>query len=330
MTVSRALPSARHSISAAVLLAALALAAPLPVYAFSLAAFGIVHVLTELAYVDRRFSDRVASRVGQTWILLLAAVVLVRILAITGTLEGRPRAWMELGLVMLLALAVLPIARRSAAQALLASACIAVVALLLVGSTLAPFEVLVILAFLHNLTPVGFLAEALHGDERRGAMRLCALLFVAVPLLLISGLPRMGLHALGLDNGHWQIGGVGSAEDHLGALVPRAWVVGTTAFDLFTAAVYLQCLHYAVVIGVLPRLVQHDRSTASVTLPWPTGHRFTWLLVVAGGVSLVLFAQSFSEARALYGIFAAVHAWIEVPILLTALALPPLAGRIAT
>jgi hypothetical protein len=35
------------------------------------------------------------------------------------------------------------------------------------------------------------------------------------------------------------------------------------------------------------------------------------------------FAQSFTETRSVYGIFAAVHAWIEVPILLLALELRP-------
>ncbi|MCP5065448.1 MAG: hypothetical protein GY946_02690 [bacterium] len=330
MTAPRALPSTRLSISAALLLAAVALTAPLPVYALSLATFGIVHVLTELAYVDRRFSDRVATRVGQTWIVLLGAIVLVRILAITGGLDGEPRAWSELGLVTLLALSVLPIARRSARHAAMAAACVLVVGLLLVGSAFAPFETLVILAFLHNLTPIGFLAEALEGKERRHAMHLCLGLFVVVPALLLSGLPRLALLSLGLDNGHWHIGGVGMADDQLGAFVPRAWIAGTTAFDMFTAAVYLQCLHYAVVIGVLPRLARRSDEGVRVTVPWPTGRRFVWLLIAASGVSLLLFAQSFSEARALYGIFAAVHAWVEVPVLLTALALPSIAVRIAT
>lgn len=328
MTGPLTLPSTRLSISAALLLAAVALAAPLPVYALSLAAFGIVHVLTELAYVDHRFSDRVATRVGQIWIVLLGAVVLVRILAITGSLEGEPRAWSELGLVTLLALSVLPIARRSPRQALLASVCVLVVGLLLVGSACAPFETLVILAFLHNLTPIGFLAEALEGKQRQRAMRLSVVLFVAVPALLLSGLPRLALLSLGLDNGHWHLGGVGMADDHLGAFVPRAWIAGTTAFDLFTAAVYLQCLHYAVVIGVLPRLARRSEGEQAQTVPWPQGPRFVWLLIAASGGSLLLFAQSFSEARSLYGIFGAVHAWIEVPILLAALALPPIAVRI--
>jgi hypothetical protein len=44
--------------------------------------------------------------------------------------------------------------------------------------------------------------------------------------------------------------------------------------------------------------------------------------------SLLLFAWSFRDARAAYGVLAAVHAWVEVPILLLALA-PDRRGRTA-
>ena len=40
-------------------------------------------------------------------------------------------------------------------------------------------------------------------------------------------------------------------------------------------------------------------------------------------VSFAAFFLAFSDARAVYGLFALVHAWIEIPILLLALAIRP-------
>ena len=46
---------------------------------------------------------------------------------------------------------------------------------------------LLVLAVLHNWTPVGFLAEATRGIERRRWMLYCALLFALLPMWIASG-----------------------------------------------------------------------------------------------------------------------------------------------
>ena len=45
---------------------------------------------------------------------------------------------------------------------------------------------------------------------------------------------------------------------------------------------------------------------------------FPRLLAGIGAFTLVGFALSFGDARRAYGVFAAVHAWIEIPLLLLA------------
>jgi hypothetical protein len=70
---------------------------------------------------------------------------------------------------------------------------------------------------------------------------------------------------------------------------------------------------------VLPRLL--SGSSARGLVRWPSPPRFALLLAVLAAGSLLHFALAFGEARGLYGVFAAVHAWIEVPVLLAAIVL---------
>jgi hypothetical protein len=156
---------------------------------------------------------------------LLGSVVVVRVLAMADILTGSARAWDELSIVILLALSVLQLARRKGPRTgLLGSLAVMVVALLLYGSAEAPFETLVILAFLHNLTPVAFLAGRLDAAARRRAMIRSAVLFGLVPILIMTGLPREALATLGWDGAALAIPHVGETTGHLGVFVP-SWLI---------------------------------------------------------------------------------------------------------
>jgi len=302
---------------AASLLAAVLL--PLATYAFTLALFGLVHVAVELRYVDRRFGSRVPWRLGTTLLFVLGAIVLVRLLGLAAVLAPAPRATLELGLVGALVLLVLPTLRR--AGPLRALVGLALLGLLVFGAWRAPLATLVLFAVAHNLTPVGFLADALEGRARTRALVVAALVFGAVPLLIAGGGPARLLAGWGVPG--LDLPGAGRLDQNLRVFVPSFWRDGAHAVDLFSAAVYLQCLHYAVVIHVLPRLAPRSPPGESERLPWPAPLPFTVGLVVVAVVSFAAFFLAFSDARAVYGLFALVHAWIEIPILLLALALRP-------
>ncbi|MDA1193963.1 MAG: hypothetical protein O2894_02155 [Planctomycetota bacterium] len=289
--------------------------APLATYALTLAAFGLVHVLAELRYVDRRFSARLPPRLLNTWLALIGVIVLVRLVGLATDAAPMVLPAIEVALVGLLALTALPVLRRAATW----KAAVAVVlgGLLLAGAVLAPLATLVLLAVLHNLTPIGFLLERLDGAARRRMVLGVAVLFGVVPLAVAAGVPTRVL--AGLDSGG--VLGAGPLADQLGTFVPAAWRGGDFAVRLFAAAAYLQCMHYAVVIGVLPRL----EPAGAARIIWPARRTWVTALCVVAGVGFAVFAWSFRDARALYGLFALVHAWIEVPVLLAALA--PLPGR---
>ena len=165
------------------------------------------------------------------------------------------------------------------------------------------------------------LVGVLEGRTRTWALVLAALVFGLVPLAIASGWPARQL--AGWSGSELGMPGTGRLDQNVRVFVPSFWRDGPRAVDLFSAAVYLQCLHYAVVIHVLPRLLPSSGAQAQVGLPWPAPRAFAVGLIGVAGISFAAFLFAFSDARALYGLFALVHAWIEVPILLLALALRP-------
>ena len=164
----------------ACVLAAVSAAAPLLVYTTSLAAFGLAHVAAELRYVDQRFSARLGrgtlrDRAGAPRRDRRPAVAVVRPRRLGA---ASPRARARRGHRLAATAAGRCLLR---GEPMAAALSVAVTAALAFGLARAPATTLVVLAFLHNLTPVGFLAERLEGAARRRALALCGLVFVAVP-----------------------------------------------------------------------------------------------------------------------------------------------------
>lgn len=268
---------------------------PLLAYSVSLAVFGLAHVLYELRYVDGRFGSRVGGRLRWTLAGGLAALVGFRALGVAEVLDS---GVFELGFGAFLAAAVVPAMGARGPVA-------AIVALLIaLGMYLSPMHTFLLIAVLHNLTPVAFLAEA------RSPLTLPALcVFVGGPLFVASGL---------LQSLWWMpeltVLPTGALAGHLGVFVPSAWHAETWGAYAFSGVVFAQLMHYAVVIHVLPGI---DGQTPGIR--WPK--RFPMWVALATAPLLAAFVLwSFSEARQLYGIAATLHAWIEVPILLLALA----------
>lgn len=316
-----------HAVAGGVLVGGAAIAAaaaPLWTYALTLACCGLPHVLVELRYVDQRFAARV-PRAG-VWLLALGLVGIATLRAAgiggIGTASGRVFGELVVG-AGLVAL-VLPLARRSRGGI----AAVALFAALALGAATAPMETLVVLSLLHNLTPIGFLAERLRGVRRTRALALCAVVFGAIPLALLLGGGELLAGGLAMAPESAGPFGAGDLDQNLPVFVPSPWL-GTGFGDrLFAAAAFLQCMHYAVVLGVLPRLGGGDEARGAV-VPWPRAAWFLPVVGVAGALALVGFARDFAGTRATYGVFAAVHAWLELPVLALACGIGPRATSAA-
>jgi hypothetical protein len=297
------------ALGGAAILALIAAAWPVATYTITLSLFGLAHVLSELRYVDERFGARIAGGLRGAIGLLLALVVVGRLLAMTGLVEKGDATAAELVWVALLAAVAVPVLWRTAGAATAFSGMLALG--LLAGAAWSATHVFLALAVLHNLTPLGFFAERLEGPGRKEALAVAAFVMLGVPMLLATGLPSA---VIGMDLGSpW-----GGLSKHVGAFVHADFHEAWWAPNLFAAAAYGQCVHYVATIGILPRL-----GGGEGTLPWPS--RTSWVLGLCGFalIGLAGFWQDFGQTRQIYGVLAAVHAWIEVPVLLIGLGMRP-------
>ncbi|MCA8963515.1 MAG: hypothetical protein H6838_09690 [Planctomycetes bacterium] len=291
---------------------------PLSVWAATLAVFGVPHALVELRWVGRRYGRWRALLIPV--VALLALIGTSRLLAFQLDWRGATLAAIELALGMLLVASVLP---RDTRRCVLRSA-VATLALTALGYGVAnaPLDTLLVLAVLHNVTPVGLIADRLRDpdlvQEGRTRWTAAALLgFVLVPAWLATG---VAANWLGLESMTTTPGDLTAAAqldlglaDGLAAFVP-GWLPRANALDLLRAAAFLQCLHYVAVLVVLPRLGAAPNATRT--------RRDTPFLVLVAGLGALFFAAfglDFRESKATYGILAAVHVWAEFPALLLAL-----------
>ena len=118
------------------------------------------------------------------------------------------------------------------------------------GATFAPIMTFLVWAWLHNLTPMGFVAEITEGEERRRW-----LIGLSVPFFLVPGLVATGVFhditALMFPIAETQTFSVfGAGDKPLLSFLPP----GSSDLNLFAAAVVAQSMHYVAVILLLPQL----------------------------------------------------------------------------
>ncbi len=298
---------------AACLLTALTVWAPLATYTVTLAVFGLPHVLSELRYVDRRFGRRLDRRFLLPILLLLPMIVAVRASWVLHLIPTGPGLCGELFGVALLALLC---ARGSGARKSVAVA----VAVVLGGATAVDsFATAVALSILHNMTPLGFLWQIAPRAQRSRIMFQSAGIFLGLPLLTATGWPRMAMERLAGPIAAADPLHAGPLADNLFVYVPASLLTTSHAVDLFSASVVAQIAHYGAVIIILPLLSRRLDARARGLFPWPNGAVFAILIAAGGALVLAGFFTGFAEARALYGIVAAFHAWLEIPVLILAL-----------
>lgn len=297
--------------------AVLSVAFPLFTYTFTLATFGLTHVLTELHYVNNRFSQRFVNTLRQNISVLLLLIISLRTLQVLSLIPTWLSIPLELSCVVGLVALVTPIlAKKDRRLGLLA---IAFGVSLIVGIFWSASLTLLLFAVLHNITPIGFIAERLRGRQRYDALLICGLVFAIIPLIIISGIPYNFLSSIGLLALEASLFPVGGLEVNLGIFVPSHLHSQTIAIHAFSATVFLQSMHYAVVIGVLPKW---ENNCQPKTVYFPLSKQYQFINILLSILLFIGFTISFTDARAVYGIVAALHAWVEIPVLLLALAIP--------
>jgi hypothetical protein len=297
-------------VAAAAVSLAGAVVAPIATFVLMISAFGLPHVLYELRYCDERFSARAPAQA--LWIIgaLLALIALMRIgngahlipsaifmpiefmfgagLAFTAAYFMRERR--VLGAVIGLAFAL--------------------------GAAFAPIETFLIWAWLHNLTPMGFVAEITEGRERQRWLLLLSVPFFVLPALVASGAVHHLASFVVADNALWGASVFGAGDKPLLSFLAP----GSSNLTLFSAAVVAQSMHYVAVIVLLPQLLAAKQGASrSTVIPWPSWPVFGVAVGVIATLAFGIYAVSYTDARAAYGVAAAIHSWVEVPILLLAL-----------
>ncbi len=286
---------------------------PLAAYSAALALFGLPHVLSELRYVDQRFGRRLERGQLASILALLALIVSLRTAVLLQFLPSQIGVPAELAGVAALALACVrgPVRRKALA--------LAVGLTLGAGALGAPFGTMITLSILHNATPLGLLWQLAPRGDRRLLMTWATMVLIGLPLFVATGLPRLALVSIGVAGTNADPIGAGPLADHLYVYVPSLLESAGSAVDIFTASVVAQGGHYLMVIVILPMMLRRLDVQAQGLMSWPRSSGFALILAGAGALSLLLFLDGFAQARSFYSLAAALHAWIEIPVLILAL-----------
>jgi len=285
---------------------AFALQWPLATYSVSLATLGLAHVAYEFRYVDGRFGRRFAE--AFRW--LIGLLVLVGVVRAASVL-GAPKVWTtsaELALVITLAGSPMVLLDRLQWWQRIPAALGA--GFLALGAIVFPTLMMPVLAVFHNFTPLGFLAEVLRGPRAKFYLAFATLMLVGGPLLLMTGILQTWVP------GSPDVSPIapGPLASHLQAYVASDWHDRPWATHLFQAAVFAQLGHYVCTIVVMPRI--GAKLPQQAVFPWPAPWVFAGIVSVATIALGVGYMANFSQARQVYGIAAAMHAWVEFPVLL--------------
>jgi hypothetical protein len=292
----------------------LATLVPGPLYLISLALLGLPHVLWELAYLRSRYAGRWPVRWWVLVLLLLGVQLVLRTAAWTGHLSSEALQVADL-LVLLGLLTAVLLAPRGVGWGPRAAALVGALVLVVVLEAGHMTAGLLVLALVHNFTPVGLAWDLARDDPAHRPMAVRTTVLFLLPLTVV---------ALGTA-GWWPQPWAGAGQGALLAASPLPllgnaanWHGGALPAALASAMVLAQCLHYHQVLQVLP--AAQAQHTGHATLPLVAQRA----AILASAALALYFAWSFADARQLYAVAAGFHAWLEWPVLLLVLLAPRL------
>ncbi len=288
--------------------------APLATYVLMVAAFGLPHIISELRYCDERFSARSSLMPIAIVGALVGIIAALRVASSAGGFSSYLATLIELGFGAALALCAAWFMRRWKIAG------VAVALAFGVGVVFAPIPTFLVWAWLHNLTPLGFIAEATRGSERRRLLLTLSIFFLVLPAIVATGVVHQAMFALTGFNAAEGPSAFGAGTRPLGSFLPPGATVESDV-ALFSAAVVAQSMHYVAVILFLPRLLatRTGIAQAPALAPWPSWQIFGWSVAGIAAAGFIVYAVDYTNARSAYGVAAAIHAWIELPIFLLAL-----------
>lgn len=283
---------------------------PLFTYSTALAVFGFAHVVFEMRYLQRRFQSTISRGFLIYSGILLVLIALLRILLISDSIESFLGLKLELGLVASLCLPGFFIAKDIWTKnpsknklAMIVFSIIIYVAFAL-GIVFSPTLILLGFALFHNFTPLVFITEACPRGQRIPLLSATLFVFIILPLLMVLGPPA-------IPQFEWSILPTGPLMNHLSVYIPAALHQQPWAERAFSAFVFAQCMHYGATIYLYPRFQLFHNGDRL----WTNKYSLIIVLVLCCLTTLPFF-QNFYNARSFYGIFAALHAWIEIPLIL--------------
>ncbi len=250
---------------------------PFSSYLLSLSLFGLPHVYYELVYIRKHIATQLPASFMIIVVSILSFLVIVKIFHLAYPIAGiMPIEFLCLFLLLLLCLYYSTNWLTSLFLAVFCSMLILNAALLLV-----------ILAFLHNLTPWGFLST--HKASSRAwiifIVNPCVVFLLA--LYVTADIPVFSNQQIHQFLSHYILNSS----------------YNTPTIALFAAAVYLQMVHYYFVLRVLPH-------QAHLTLPIHLPILAVFALFTA------FFFHAFAATKQIYAIAALFHAYLEIPLLL--------------
>ncbi|CEK10984.1 hypothetical protein [Legionella hackeliae] len=252
---------------------------PLSSYLLSLSFFGVTHIFYELSYIYKHL----AHKLPRAFIILVVGALLLLLMIKT------------IAIFLSIPYSLLLIIEFSFILILMTIACyfkttfltVLILLLFMVGIIVNPVILFMCLAFLHNLTPWGFLVA-------ENAAHKAWIVFIICPLIVFF----MSLF-LAIDPGFYSLSKVNLYLSHY--LVTEH--INAFMFACFATAVYLQLIHYHYVIKILPSFCKTPIKLPGVVI----------------GVFLIMgliFLCNFQESKKFYSLIAMFHAYLEIPLLL--------------
>lgn len=235
------------------------------------------HVLYELSYIRKNLLERIPLPLFFIVMILLLILIISKIINLITPIT----IILNIEIIVVISLLIATLYFRT--SLFMAT----IVLLLCIGFILNPFILLIALAFLHNLTPWGFLS--LNQNKIKAWV-----IFLIYPVLVF-----FAALILAIDPSYIASENAITYLSHY-LLTPR---LSSLNLAFFATAVYLQMVHYYCVLRVLPKISTVKIQSSSAQL-------------IVFGLAGIGFFTFFNHGKSLYGIIALFHAYLEIPILL--------------